>query len=128
MESGYEKDPRDHEGLLGALHEREPQDLLDRKVILESRGFQVLQQTPELQARQDLKEIQDQKAILDQLAHKVTRDSKGQSVPKVALDNKDRQDCKENEVKPGTRDLQESKDQEEMASQVIRAQKEIQEA
>jgi hypothetical protein len=128
LENVSEKDPRDQGALLGALHEQEPQALLDRKVILESRGFQVLQRTQELQARQDLKEIQGQRAIPDQLAHKVIRDSKGQSVPKVALDNKDRQDCKENEVKPGTRDLQESKDQEEMASQVIRAQKEIQEA
>jgi hypothetical protein len=129
LESGYEKDPRDHEGLLGALHEQEPQALLDRKVILESRGFQVLQRTQELQARQDLKEIQGQKAILDQLANKVIRDSKGQSVLKVVLGNKDLRDCQAHRAVPDTRGRQESKGQEEIqASRVILVKREIQEA
>ena len=89
MESVSEKDRLVHAAFLGALHERAPQALQDRKVILESRGFQVLQRTQELQARQDLKEIQGQKAIQDQLDPRVMRDSKGQSVLKVGLDSKD---------------------------------------
>jgi hypothetical protein len=53
-------------------------------VILESKGFQVLQRTQELQARQDPKEIQGQKAILDQWDHKVTQGHRDLSVLKVA--------------------------------------------
>ena len=75
MESVSEKDRLVHAAFLGALHERAPQALQDRKVILESRGFQVLQRTQEARDTRDLK---------------------------VGLDSKDPPDCQARKVKPDT--------------------------
>ena len=110
MESGYEKDPRDHEGLLGAPHEQEPQALLDQKVILESRGFQVLQRTQAAQGIRGPRGTQDPGGRRDPWGHKVIQDSKASREIQDGLGLQELQDLV---VRKALREIQDGQDREE---------------
>ena len=124
MESGYEKDPRDHEAFLGALHEQElraPQDLRetqDRGVI------QGLRRTQEAQDLWDHVETQDPEARRDQLDHVETQDRKASREIQDGQDSRETQDLSVRKASREIQDGQDRKGQEETDLRVTLVQRE----
>jgi len=107
LESGYEKDPRDHEAFLGALHEQEPQAPQDLKERPDREVFQGLRRTQEAQDLWDHVEIQDPEARRDQLDHVETQDRKASREIQGGQDSRETQDPP---VRKASREIQEIQD------------------